>query len=91
MKEATSLSYEQAIQLARKRRIFADLHENNVVLCQVLFDENANVLFLEDLEKEVGSTIDLVDYMVENGYFIEISLCNIQISPSTFWVKKYKD
>lgn len=85
-KEATSLNYEQAIQLALKGHIFADLHEENVVLCQVLFDDQANVLFLEDLEKEVGTTIDLADYMVENGYFEDISLCNIRRFPLTFWV-----
>ncbi|MGE7676370.1 hypothetical protein ACQKMV_22880 [Lysinibacillus sp. NPDC094403] len=90
LKEATSLSYKQAIQLARKGNIFADLHEDSVVLCQVLFDEQANVLFLEDLEKEVGSTIDLADYMVENGYFEEISLCNIRKFPLTFWVLEDK-
>lgn len=90
MKKVTTLSYDQAIQFARKKNIFADLHEESIVLCQVLFDEQDGVLYLEDLEKEVGTTIDLADYMVESGYYEEISLCNIQRFPLTFWVPEDK-
>lgn len=88
MKEVSTLTYEQAIKLALKGNIFADLHEDSIVLCQVLFNKQDDTLFLKDLEKDVGSTIDLADYMIENSYLEEISLCNVQRFPLTFWIKE---
>ncbi|WP_203246546.1 MPN domain-containing protein [Sporosarcina beigongshangi] len=86
--KCSSLVYQDAVQWARTGDLYAELHEETIVLCKVQFDANAQVLFLEDLEQQVGSTIDVAEYMVEAGYIEQISLCNIQRWPLHFWLRE---
>lgn len=84
--ERESISYVEAILLARKNQLYIDVFEDSPVLFRACFDEKASVLFIEDLEKQVGSTIDLEEYMVEAGYIEQISLGNIERFQLRFWI-----
>ncbi|MDW0113093.1 hypothetical protein QT711_07835 [Sporosarcina saromensis] len=80
------ITYSDAIRWARSGQLFADLYEETTILCNVGYDESDHVLFLEDLEYDIGSTIDVKEYMVEEGYIEHISLGNIERFPMKFWL-----
>lgn len=74
-------------QLQELKSFYILLEETPPCLCKMTFNAAQQNFIVEDLERHIGHQFIMEKYMIEAGYYEEISVCNITRIPFSVWVE----